>query len=94
MKVDPDYYNRRLLGSDEDTTSSGGNHARIRNNVHGGMEQSRSMEMEGRLGQRASGMRCMRDDRPDLPDYLLRQHSLLGLYLSLNPGDEGESNKS
>lgn len=26
---------------------------------------------------------------PDLPDYLVRQHSLLGFYLSLNPGDEG-----
>lgn len=27
---------------------------------------------------------------PDLPDYLVRQHSLLGFYLSLNPGDEGK----
>lgn len=28
---------------------------------------------------------------PDLPDYLVRQHSLLGFYLSLNAGDEGRS---
>lgn len=26
---------------------------------------------------------------PEFPDYVIRQHSLLGFYLSLNPGDEG-----
>lgn len=74
MKVDPEFYNHRLLETD------GG----IRPNR---VEQSSSRSAG--LGMSMGGM-LREDDRPDLPDYLVRQHSLLGLYLSLNPGEEGK----
>lgn len=77
VKVDPEFYNRRLLETD----------GMVRTNNHGEQLSSRSAG----IGMSRRGM-MLEDDRPDLPDYLVRQHSLLGLYLSLNPGDEGEDN--
>lgn len=77
MKVDPDFYDRRLI----DSTEAGGGGIAVNNS----MRQNRVEQPRRPLG---GGM--MHDDnRPDLPDYLIRQHSLLGLYLSLNPNDEG-----
>lgn len=36
------------------------------------------------------GMGGYQNSTLDLPDYLVRQHSILGLYLSLFPHDEGK----
>lgn len=85
MKVDPDYYNRRLLETDlrvdqsrrAAATGAGGAHAAPSSWGAGGGGGGGGIGGSGGL--------------PDLPDYLVRQHSLLGLYLSLNPGDEGDS---
>ena len=91
MKVDPDFYNRRLLESDANGLEQSRN-ASLQGGGGGGgggpgsMGGSAPIGMMG--GERAGGY----DGgyvAPDLPDYLVRQHSLLGLYLSLNPTDEG-----
>lgn len=73
VKVDPDFYNARLL----ETETNGGARRAAAN--FGGGGGSGGGGGGGRNGGRS----------PDLPDYLVRQHSLLGFYLSLNPGDEG-----
>lgn len=92
MKVDPDFYNRRLLDTEANQSqrsfsSTAGTSSR------GGVAGSGSSV--GGAGMRGSGpgsglLGGFQDAIPDLPDYLMRQHSLLGLYLSLNPPDESE----
>lgn len=76
LKVDPDFYNRRLL---ETETPS---------------DRSRMAYREGEVGGAGTGGGGRRGmdggyGAPELADYLVRQHSLLGFYLSLNPRDEG-----
>lgn len=83
MKVDPEFYNRRLLETDASVEQSrrafldGGRGA-----VGEGM--GRGAALDGPGGVRAGGYAAL-----DLPDYVVRQHSLLGFYLSLSPRDEG-----
>lgn len=76
VKVDPEYYNTRLLeetGTNGEPRRAGEANFGRGSGGHGG---------GGMHGGNVGGL-------PDLPDYLVRQHSLLGFYLSLNPGDEG-----
>lgn len=81
VKVDPDYYNRRLLETDADQSRR----------VFSSPSVIGSMGGVGLTGSGAGrGMGGYQDSTPDLPDYLVRQHSLLGLYLSLFPRDEGK----
>ncbi|CAM9857060.1 unnamed protein product, partial [Laminaria digitata] len=89
MKVDPDYYNRRLLETEE----NGLEQSRMAppQGGGGGGGGPGSMGGSARLGMMGGGGAGGYDGgyvAPDLPDYLVRQHSLLGFYLSLNPTDE------
>lgn len=77
LKVDPEFYNRRLL--DTETTSD---RSRIAYRV--GEVRGAGTTGGGGRGGMAGGYIA-----PELADYLVRQHSLLGFYLSLNPRDEG-----
>lgn len=89
VRVDPDFYNRRLLGADASVqqNSQGGYSA-----AGGGGNSMRTAGLSGDsggiMGQGGGGGGY---SAPDLPDYLVRQHSLLGFYLSLSPRDEGAS---
>lgn len=76
LKVDPEFYNRRLL----DTEISS--------------DRSRMAYRVGEVGGAGTGGGGRRGvdggyGAPELADYLVRQHSLLGFYLSLNPRDVG-----
>ncbi|CAM9576356.1 unnamed protein product [Ectocarpus fasciculatus] len=86
MKVDPDYYNRRLLETDARVTGGG---------AAGGARPHPSAPPSswGGGGGGGVGGGGGSGGLPDLPDYLVRQHSLLGLYLSLNPGDEADAER-
>lgn len=85
VKIDPDFYNRRLLETETSVDQSRRAFPASATSVGGGPE--------GGIGMLGGAGRDGRGDggygAPNLPDYLVRQHSLLGLYLSLNPGDEG-----
>ncbi|CAM9384511.1 unnamed protein product [Hapterophycus canaliculatus] len=96
MKVDPEYYNKRLL----ETNSQRGAAAAGRfpaaappsatpswGGGGGGASAGGGASTGGINGGNGGG------GRPDLPDYLVRQHSLLGLCLSLNPGDEADAER-
>ncbi|CAM9836525.1 unnamed protein product [Scytosiphon promiscuus] len=96
MKVDPEYYNKRLL----ETNSQGAAAAPGRfpaasppsaNPSWGGGVGGGGVGGGGSSGSAGSASRG--GGLPDLPDYLVRQHSLLGLYLSLNPGDEADAER-
>lgn len=93
MKVDPEYYNKRLLETNSQRAAAAPGHFPAAappsdtpswsgdgRGGGGGGGAGSGVNVGGALG--GGGL-------PDLPDYLVRQHSLLGLYLSLNPGDEG-----
>lgn len=89
MKVDPDFYNRRLLETDGNRVEQS---RRVPPQGAGGigaasMGGSAPIGMMGGAG--GGGGYDGGYMAPDLPDYLVRQHSLLGFYLSLNPADEG-----
>eukprot|EP00752_Nemacystus_decipiens_P004370 g3994.t1 len=79
VKVDPEYYNTRLLETEANVgaRSAGASFGGGGTGGGGG---------GGGLGRNVGGL-------PDLPDYLVRQHSLLGFYLSLNPGDEADAER-
>ena len=80
VKVDPDFYNRRLL----DTEINGDQSRRVYRN--GGEGNG----FAGGGGGSGGGIRMTNGfGGPELSDYLVRQHSLLGFYLSLRPRDEG-----
>ncbi|CAM9200257.1 unnamed protein product [Ectocarpus sp. 13 AM-2016] len=87
MKVDPDYYNRRLLETDARVDPS----RRAAATGAGGAHSAPSSWGAGGGGGGGGGGGS--GGLPDLPDYLVRQHSLLGLYLSLNPGDEADAER-
>ncbi len=83
VKVDPEYYSARLLASDGNAESQMAGGGISRGSLNGGAPSS----WGGSGGGGGGG--GMARGLPELPDYLVRQHSLLGFYLSLNPGDEG-----
>lgn len=85
MKVDPEYYNRRLLETNADQPKRAFSSASVTGSMGGGGV--------GRSGASGGLGGSFQDTRPDLPDYLLRQHSLLGLYLSLSTSDEGNETR-
>ncbi|CAM9271166.1 unnamed protein product [Ectocarpus sp. 12 AP-2014] len=87
MKVDPDYYNRRLLETDARVDPSRRAAATGAGGAHSAPSPWGAGGGGGGGGSGGSG------GLPDLPDYLVRQHSLLGLFLSLNPGDEADAER-
>lgn len=96
VKVDPDFYNRSLLESDANVDQSRrafpASGASLGGGGAGGGGSIGMLGGAGRDGGRGGGGGGGYGGgygTPDLLDYLVRQHSLLGLYLSLNPGDEG-----
>ncbi|CAM9427753.1 unnamed protein product [Ectocarpus sp. 4 AP-2014] len=89
MKVDPDYYNRRLLETDARVDQS----RRAAATAGAGGADSAPSSWGAGGGGVGRGSVSGRGGLPDLPDYLVRQHSLLGLYLSLHPGDEADAER-
>lgn len=86
VKVDPDFYNQRLLETEPSVDQSRRAFPASAASA-GGRGAGGGFGMLGGAGRDGGGGGGY--GAPDLPDYLVRQHSLLGLYLSLNPGDEG-----
>lgn len=100
MKVDPEYYNKRLLETanvDQSRSSAAGAGGSTSFHPAGPPPPppSQSSWGGGGSGGGGGGDGVFRGGGgggggdPDHADYLVRQHSLLGFYLSLNPGDEG-----
>lgn len=81
MKVDPEFCTRS--GSMGRVGGGGGG--------GGGSAAGLMGSGEGRGGMHSGLSNSGGFSAPSPPDYIVRQHSFLGFYLSLNPGDEGTS---